>query len=111
MAHTLLEQTAVNIFFPAPKPDRDSYRRGFHLSDVEIEWLATTPKEARQFLIKKAHDSVVVRLDLSHMLDIVHVLSGNPDTARECERLRAAYGDAPGNWLKYFCGWEKEPSR
>lgn len=111
MAHTLLEQTAVNIFFPAPKPDRESYRKGFHLSDVEIEWLATTPKEARQFLIKKAHDSVVVRLDLSHMLDIVHVLSGNPDTARECERLRAAYGDAPANWLKYFCAWEQEPSR
>lgn len=109
MAHTLLEQTSANIFFPTSKPDVESYRKGFGLSEVEIEWLSTTPKEARQFLVKKAHDSVIVSLDLLHMPDMLRVLSGNPETARECARLRARYGDPPENWLKFFCGWEKEP--
>lgn len=108
MGHTILEQTTTNLFFPNAKADRESYIDGFKLSEVEFNWVLTTPPEARQFLIKHANDSVIATLDLSHMVDFVKVISGNGATVAECEDLRLAYGDHPENWLPYFCGWRTE---
>ena len=107
MGHTLLEQTPTNIFFPNPKADHLSYVEGFRLSEREFEWVLDTHPESRQFLIKHDQDSVIARLDLSGMLDLVKVLSGNIDTVAECERVRAQVGDDPRNWLPIFCGWKE----
>ncbi|WP_245449066.1 type VI secretion protein [Phyllobacterium sophorae] len=106
MGHTILEQTTTNLFFPNAKADRESYIDGFKLSEVEFNWVLTTPPEARQFLVKHANDSVIATLDLSHMLDFVKVISGNAATVAECEDLRSAYGDHPANWLPYFLRME-----
>jgi type IV secretion system protein VirB4 len=106
IAHTLLEQTPTNLFFPNPKADEESYLHGFKLSYREFEWVRTTAPEARQFLIKHDLDSVIARLDLSHMLDLVKVLSGNTESVAECAALRAQYGDDPAAWLPHFCGWK-----
>ncbi|MBA8904150.1 VirB4 family type IV secretion/conjugal transfer ATPase [Phyllobacterium sp. P30BS-XVII] len=108
MAHTLLEQTPTNIFFPNQKADEESYIRGFKLSRAEYDWVLNTPQEARQFLIKHDHDSVIATLDLSSMLDFVKVLSGNEASVAECAELRERYGDDPQNWLPYFCNWRTE---
>lgn len=108
MGHTILEQTTTNLFFPNAKADRESYIDGFKLSEVEFNWVLTTPPEARQFLIKHANDSVIATLDLSHMLDFVKVISGNEATVAECEDLRQRHGDQPENWLPYFCRWGTE---
>jgi type IV secretion system protein VirB4 len=51
-------------------------------------------------------DSVIARLDLSHMLDLVKVLSGNTESVAECAALRKQYGDDPAAWLPHFCGWK-----
>ncbi|NTG30104.1 VirB4 family type IV secretion/conjugal transfer ATPase [Agrobacterium rhizogenes] len=110
IAHTLLEQSPTNIFFPNPKADRESYVTGFGLSDVEFEWVKSTSSTSRQFLVKHDHDSVIARLDLSALPEFVKVLSGRAETVAECERMRHRYGDAPENWLPYFCGWSQEPS-
>lgn len=110
IAHTLLEQSPTNIFFPNPKADHDSYVRGFGLSEVQFEWVKTTSSTSRQFLVKHDHDSVIARLDLSAMPEFVKVLSGRAETVAECERLRQRYGDAPEQWLPYFCGWQQEPT-
>ena len=56
MAHTLLEQSPTNLFFPNPKADDLSYREGFKLSSRELAWLRETAPEARQFLIKHDQD-------------------------------------------------------
>jgi len=104
MGHTLLEQTPTNIFFPNPKADHLSYVEGFRLSEREFEWVLDTHPESRQFLIKHDQDSVIARLDLSEMLDLVKVLSGNIETVAECERLRAQVGNDPRKWLPIFCG-------
>jgi type IV secretion system protein VirB4 len=106
IAHTLLEQTPTNLFFPNPKADEESYLGGFKLSQREFKWVRETAPEARQFLIKHDLDSVIARLDLSHMLDLVKVLSGNSDSVAECEALRKQYGDDPAAWLPHFCGWK-----
>ena len=110
IAHTLLEQSPTNIFFPNPKADHDSYVRGFGLSEVQFEWVKTASSTSRQFLVKHDHDSVIARLDLSAMPEFVKVLSGRAETVAECERLRQRFGDAPEQWLPYFCGWQQEPA-
>ena len=107
MGHTLLEQTPTNIFFPNPKADHLSYVEGFRLSEREFEWVLDTHPESRQFLIKHDQDSVIARLDLGEMLDLVKVLSGNIETVAECERVRAQVGDDPRRWLPIFCGWKE----
>ncbi len=108
MGHTLLEQTPTNIFFPNPKADELSYVEGFKLSEREFEWVVNTHPDSRQFLVKHDQDSVIARLDLSNLLDMVKVLSGNVDTVQECEELRARVGDDPSVWLPIFCNWKKE---
>lgn len=108
ISHTLLEQSPTNIFFPNPKADRESYVERFGLSETEFEWIKSTSPTSRQFLVKHDHDSVIARLDLSAMPDLIKVLSGREETVAECERLRAIHGDAPENWLPVFCGWKTE---
>ena len=103
MAHTLLEQSPTNLFFPNPKADDLSYREGFKLSARELAWLRETAPEARQFLIKHDQDSVIARLDLGSMPDVIKILSGSPESAARCAALRARYGDAPEQWLSHFC--------
>ena len=110
MGHTLLEQTPTNIFFPNPKADELSYVDGFKLSEREFEWVVNTHPNSRQFLIKHDQDSVIARLDLSNLLDMVKVLSGNVDSVQECEELRAKVGDDPRVWVPLFCNW-KQSSR
>ena len=39
MAHTLIEQTPTNLFFPNPKADDESYLEGFKLSRAELDWV------------------------------------------------------------------------
>lgn len=104
-AHTILEQTPTNIFFPDLKADEQSYRGHFRLSEAEYRWVRDTPKDSRQFLIKHGHDSVVATLDLSSMPDMIKVLSGDINSVAECSALRAKLGDAPETWLPAFCGW------
>lgn len=108
VSHTLIEQSATNIHFPNPRADEESYIRRFGLTVKEYNFIRNTPPEKRSFLIKHGNDSVIARLDLSAMPDIVKVLSGRKETIEECETLRARYGDEPENWLSKFCGWEVE---
>ncbi|UXS05571.1 VirB4 family type IV secretion/conjugal transfer ATPase [Agrobacterium tumefaciens] len=108
ISHTLLEQSPTNIFFPNPKADRESYIERFGLSETEFDWIKSTSATSRQFLVKHDHDSVVAKLDLSAMPDLIKVLSGRAETVEECERLRAIHGDGAEQWLPHFCGWKSE---
>lgn len=104
-SHTLIEQSATNIHFPNPRADEESYIRRFGLTVKEFQFIKNTPPEQRTFLIKHGNDSVIARLDLSAMPDLVKVLSGRKDTIEECEMLRDRFGDEPEHWLSTFCGW------
>jgi type IV secretion system protein VirB4 len=105
-SHTLIEQSATNIHFPNPRADQESYVARFGLTAKEFAFIRETPPEKRTFLIKHGNDSVIARLDLSAMPDLVKVLSGRKETVEECVALRAQYGDDPQDWLPHFCGWE-----
>ncbi|MCR5944099.1 VirB4 family type IV secretion/conjugal transfer ATPase [Ochrobactrum sp. XJ1] len=106
-SHTLIEQSATNIHFPNPRADEESYIKRFGLTVKEFNFIKNTPPEKRTFLVKHGNDSVIARLDLSNMPDLVQVLSGRKETVEECAALRERYGDEPENWLAKFCGWEK----
>lgn len=104
-SHTLIEQSATNLHFPNPRADEESYIRRFGLTAKEFSFIRSTPPERRSFLIKHGNDSVIARLDLSAMPDIVKVLSGRKDTIEACAVLRAHLGEDPIAWLPEFCGW------
>lgn len=106
-SHTLIEQSATNIHFPNPRADEESYIRRFGLTAKEYNFIRNTPPERRTFLIKHGNDSVIARLDLSAMPDIVKVLSGRKETVEACAALRARLGEDPAAWLSEFCGWER----
>ena len=106
---TLIEQTSTNIFFPNAKADDDSYVKAFKLSKREMDFIRTTAPELRCFLIRHAQDSVIAKMNLSGMPDLIKVLSGRTETVAECERLRVQLGDDPARWLPAFCGWEVQP--
>ncbi|AYD00633.1 VirB4 family type IV secretion/conjugal transfer ATPase [Neorhizobium sp. NCHU2750] len=107
-AHTLIEQAATHIHFPNPRADMESYVERFGLTLKEFSFLKTSPPEKRSFLIKHGKDSVIAKLDLSTMPDLVKVLSGRKQSIDECEALRARLGEAAWRWLPEFCGWDQE---
>ena len=81
-AHTLIEQSATNIHFPNPRADEESYIHRFGLTAKEFNFIRNTPPEKRAFLIKHGNDSVIARLDLGGMPDLIKVLSGRKETDR-----------------------------
>jgi type IV secretion system protein VirB4 len=101
-ANTLIEQTATNVFFANAKADDESYRRAFQLSDREMRWIRETVPEARSFLIKHGQDSVIAKLDLGGMPEVIKVLSGRTETVAELYSLMEAVGSAPEAWLPIF---------
>jgi len=103
-ANTLIEQTSTNVFFPNSKADDESYKKAFQLSDREIRWIRETVPEARSFLIKHGQDSVIAKLDLASMPDLIKVLSGRTETVAELHALMARVGDDPKIWLPIFTG-------
>ncbi len=105
-SHTIIEQSALNIHFPNPRADEESYIKRFGLSIKEFQYIKNTAPESRSFLIKQGNDSVIARLDLSKMPDLIKVLSANKATLDECTALREKVGNDPKHWLPIFCDWE-----
>ena len=94
----LVEQTATMIFMPNPKAKAEDYCAGFGLSAHELELIRSLPAHSRCFLIRHANHSVVVRLDLAGMPELLLVLSGRESTVRRLDAIRANVGDDPAHW-------------
>jgi type IV secretion system protein VirB4 len=76
----------------------------FRLSRREVAWIRENVPESRQFLIKSGQDSVIAKLDLGSMPDLIKVLSGRAETVQECALLRQRHGEDPARWLPQFMG-------
>ena len=94
----LVEQTATMIFMPNAKAKAEDYCAGFGLSVHELDLIRSLPAHSRCFLIRHANHSVVVRLDLSGMPELLTVLSGRESTVRRLDAIRASVGDDPAHW-------------
>ena len=104
IAAALVEQTATGIFLPNPRARAEDYCDGFGLSEHELALIRTLPAQSRCFLVRQAEASVVVRLDLAGMPEVLTVLSGRESTVRRLDQLRAEYGDAPAAWYPALTG-------
>lgn len=104
IATALVEQTATMLFMPNPRARAEDHCGGFGLSEHELQIIRTLPPQSRCFLVKQADASVVVRLDLAGMPEVLAVLSGREGTVRRLDALRADYGDAPAAWLPALTG-------
>ena len=95
IASAIVEQTATAIFMPNTKAREEHYCKGFGLSAQEFEFIRSLPAHSHCFLVRQANRSVVVRLDLGGMPDVLTVLSGREASVRRLDEIRAAVGDDP----------------
>ena len=99
IASAIVEQAATQIFLVNPKAQEAEYCGGFGLTLHELDLIRTLPDTSRCFLIKHGTDSVVARLNLSGMPDLLTILSGREAAVRRLDDLRQEVGDAPADWL------------
>ncbi|MES1198449.1 MAG: VirB4 family type IV secretion/conjugal transfer ATPase [Pseudomonadota bacterium] len=99
VASAIIEQSATQIFLPNPKAQESEYCGGFGLSRHEFDLIRTLPDTSRCFLVKHASDSVVARLNLNGLDEIVTILSGRERTVRLLDELRSELGDDPAVWM------------
>ena len=104
IAAALVEQTATMIFTPNPKARAEDYCTGFGLSEHELELIRQLPAHSRCFLVRHANHSVVARLDLAGMPELLTVLSGREASVRRLDMLRAQVGDDPVRWFPLLTG-------
>lgn len=104
IASAIIEQAATQIFMPNPKALEDEYCRGFGLTGHELDLVRALPDTSRCFVIKHGTDSVVARLNLDGMDDVLTILSGREASVRRLDALRAEHGDDPAIWLPLLIG-------
>jgi type IV secretion system protein VirB4 len=100
----IIEQSATQIFMPNPRAQAEDYVDGFGLTLHELDLIRALPASSRAFLVKHGNHSVVARLDLSTMPDVLTVLSGRESTVRQLDELRAQLGDEPAAWWEALTG-------
>ena len=107
----LVEQTATMVFMPNARARAEDYCEGFGLTDHELDVIRTLPAHSRCFLVRQPDASVVVRLDLSSMPEVLTVLSGRESVVRRLDSLRVKHGDAPCAWYAELTGasWPDQP--
>jgi type IV secretion system protein VirB4 len=98
IASAIVEQTATSIFMPNNKAREEDYCKGFGLSSQEFEFIRSLPAHSRCFLVRQANRSVLVKLDLGGMPDLLTVLSGREASVRRLDAIRASVGDDPAHW-------------
>lgn len=104
IASAIVEQTATMIFTPNAKAREEDYCGGFGLSLHELELIRALPVASRCFLLRHANHSVVVRLDLTDMADVLVTLSGRESSVRRLDAIRARAGDHPARWYAELTG-------
>ena len=100
----LVEQTATMVFMPNAKARTEDYCAGFGLTEHELALIRSLPAHSRAFLVRQPDASVVVRLDLSGMPEVLTILSGRESTVRRLDLLREALGDNPADWYPALTG-------
>ncbi|NVD39743.1 VirB4 family type IV secretion/conjugal transfer ATPase [Ensifer sp. HO-A22] len=103
IAHTIIEQCPTQLFMPNARGSHADYVDGFKLTEREFELISRAlPTDARRFIVKQGHNSVVAELNLAGFDDELAVLSGRTANVELGDRIRADVGDDPSVWLPMF---------
>lgn len=100
----IIEQAATQIFMPNPRAQAADYCDGFGLTEHELGLVQALPAHARCFLVKHGAHSVVARLDLGAMPDMLTALSGREASVRRLDELRRRSGEHPASWWEDLVG-------
>lgn len=98
----ILDNVATQIFFMNPQANHEDYIKGFKLTDAEFETIKDGVPASRLFLYKQENESILCRLNLSHMQSELKVLSGNTASVIRLDNLINKYGSKPDGWLEKF---------
>lgn len=104
VASAVIEQVATQIFMPNPRAQAEDYCGGFGLTAHELGLVRDLPARSHCFLVKQGNRSVLARLDLSAMPDLLTTLSGRESSIRQLDELRRRYGDHPADWFARLTG-------
>lgn len=99
IASTIIEQSATQLFMSNPKAQASDYCDGFGLSAHELDLVRSLPEHLRCVLVKQGNMSVVARLDMTGMDDMITILSGRERSVRQMDELRRSSGDNIAEWL------------
>jgi type IV secretion system protein VirB4 len=103
IADTLKNQFPTRFIFPNPTADRTSYMTGLNLTEREFNLVERGMlSEPGMFLLKQGNESVVLKVDLSGMNNMLAVLSGSADNTPIAREIISRLGDDPAVWLPEF---------
>jgi type IV secretion system protein VirB4 len=106
VSKSINESAFCKIFFPNSSADRKVYMEDFGLTEYEYELIKTLPDDQHYFLLNHGRstnkESVVIRANMSHMLDEIAVISGREETLHLIDEILAELGDDPRIWLPEF---------
>jgi type IV secretion system protein VirB4 len=98
----MLNNVANLVLFANPKASDAVYMDALQLTPQEFKLIQSNSPESRLVLYKQENESIWCHLDLSAVADELYVLSGNVNTVRFMDSLRAELGTSPERWLPTF---------
>ncbi|WP_213957511.1 conjugal transfer protein TrbE [Variovorax sp. dw_954] len=102
LGSTLLSQFPTQLLLPNGEAEQADYIDGLKLSPREFHLIKHTLENSGQFLLKKGAESVVVKMDLSGMDDMLAVLSASIDNVEVMHTAIDEFGPDPRQWLPIF---------
>ena len=72
------------------------------LSAREFDLVKSIDPGSRYFLVKQNNASVIARVDLSGMSDVVNILSGRANTVGILDEVRKEFGEDANIWMPIF---------
>lgn len=102
LGSTLLSQFPTQLLLPNGEAEQTDYIDGLKLTPREFHLVKHTPENSGQFLLKKGAESVIVKMDLSGMEDMLSVLSASLDNVEVMHAVIEEFGPDPSQWLPVF---------
>lgn len=102
LGSTLLSQFPTQLLLPNGEAEQADYIDGLKLTPREFHLIKHTPENSGQFLLKKGAESVIARMDLSGMEDMLSVLSASLDNVEVMHAAIDEFGPDPSQWLPVF---------
>ncbi|MDM0116771.1 conjugal transfer protein TrbE [Variovorax sp. J22R133] len=102
LGSTLLSQFPTQLLLPNGEAEQADYIDGLKLTPREFHLIKHTPENSGQFLLKKGAESVMAKMDLSGMEDMLSVLSASLDNVEVMHAAINECGPDPRQWLPVF---------
>jgi type IV secretion system protein VirB4 len=99
---SLNTQFPTLIVLPNSSAKTEDYMDGLGLTPREFKLIKETPEGTGQFLVKKGNESVMVKMDLSGMNNLLSVISGSADNVNIMHEVMEEVGEDPSVWLPIF---------